>query len=64
MHGIEIASVKNGEVDFKTFYQVLDWVMDFSFDNPEEALNGLDDNQIDEVLLAIYNAYKKPSKKK
>ena len=23
MHGIEIASIKNGEVDFKTFYHVL-----------------------------------------
>ena len=64
MHGIEIDSIKNGEVDFKTFYHVLDWVMHFAFDDPEEALSGLDDNQIDEVLLAIYNSYKEPSKKK
>ena len=64
LHKIEVSSIKNGEIDFSTFYDALEWVMNFAFENPEDELKGLDDNQIDEVLLAIYNKYKEPSKKK
>jgi hypothetical protein len=64
LHRMEVSSIKNGEIDLTTFYNALEWILDFAFENPEESLKGLDDNQIDEVLLAIYNKYKEPSKKK
>jgi len=46
------------------YYDVLEWVMDFAWESPEESLDHLDDNQCDEVLAAVYSAYKEPSKKK
>ena len=64
LHSLEIRSVSDGEVDLNKFYEVLEWVMDFAFKNPEDTFAKLDDNQIDEVLLAVYNEYKEPSKKK
>jgi|TARA_R110001583_G_scaffold45091_1_gene142416 hypothetical protein len=64
LHGMEVKSIKDGDVDLSTFYHVLNWIMDFAFDDPEKSLGNLEDNQIDEVLLAIYNKYKEPSKKK
>lgn len=64
LHGLEVKSIKEGEVDLASFYDALNWIMDFAFDNAEESLSGLKDNEIDEVLLAIYNQYKEPSKKK
>lgn len=64
LHSIEVKSVKDGDIDLSSFFDVLDWVMNYAFDKPEELLNHLDDNQVDEVLLAIYNNYKEPSKKK
>ena len=56
--------MKDGDIDLSSFFDVLSWVMDYAFDDAEKELNHLDDNQIDEVLLAIYNNYKEPSKKK
>ena len=64
LHSIEVKSVKDGDIDLSSFFDVLNWVMDHAFDDAEKVLNHLDDNQIDEVLLAIYNNYKEPSKKK
>jgi len=64
LHSLEIKSAVGGEVDLTKFYEVLNWVMDFSFEDPEKTLGHLDDNQIDEVLIAVYNEYKSPSKKK
>ena len=64
LHSMEISCMKDGELDFSKFYIVLEWIMDFAFENPEEKLNSFDDNEIDEILLAIYNRYKEPSKKK
>jgi hypothetical protein len=64
LHSIEVRSVKDGDIDLSSFFDVLNWVMNHAFDKPEELLDHLDDNQVDEVLLAIYNQYKEPSKKK
>ena len=64
LHSIEVRSVKDGDIDLSSFFDVLDWVMNHAFDKPEESLDHLDDNQVDEVPLAIYNQYKAPSKKK
>ena len=54
----------NGNVDSSKFYAVLEWIMDFAFEDAEKELSHLDDNQIDVVLMDIYNTYKVPSKKK
>ena len=43
---------------------MMDWIMDFAFDDPEKKLGKLSDNEVDEVLIAIYNSYKEPNKKK
>ena len=67
LHRLEVAAVdlKTGEMRSKGFYDVLEWIMNFALSNPDKELSQLDDNQIDEVLIAIYNKYKKgPSKKK
>ena len=65
LHRLEIKAIKkDGEMDMEKYYDVLEWVMDFAWDSPEEALAELTDNQCDEVLAAIYSAYKEPSKKK
>tara|TARA_R110002020_G_scaffold155722_1_gene336975 strand:- start:13432 stop:13692 length:261 start_codon:yes stop_codon:yes gene_type:complete len=64
LHSLEIQSATDGEIDISKFYNVLNWVMDFAFEDAESALGKLGDNEIDEVLLAIYNDYKEPSKKK
>lgn len=64
LHGMEVMSVQKSEVDYVKFYDVLNWVMEFAFDNPEKSFENLNDNEIDEVLLAVYNRYKEPSKKK
>jgi hypothetical protein len=64
LHSLEIQSAPTGEIDISKFYNVLNWVMDFAFENAEETLGELNDNEIDEVLLAVYNRYKEPSKKK
>ena len=64
LHRIEVSCIKDDNVDMEKFIIVLDWVMQFAFDDPEAILGKLDDNQIDQVLIAIYNGYKAPSKKK
>tara|TARA_R100001163_G_C5057140_1_gene193643 strand:+ start:390 stop:650 length:261 start_codon:yes stop_codon:yes gene_type:complete len=64
LHGLEVNSTANGEFDMSKFYNVLNWIMEFAFEKPEEKLGKFEDNQIDEILLAIYNQYKEPSKKK
>jgi|TARA_B100001287_G_C22494358_1_gene440475 hypothetical protein len=64
LHQLEVDCVIDEKVNMQQFLKVLDWVMEFAFDNPEQTLGHLDDNSIDEVLMAIYNSYKEPSKKK
>jgi len=65
LHRLEIRAInKDGEMDMEKYYDVLEWVLDFAWENPEETLDHLDDNQCDEVLAAVYSAYKEPSKKK
>tara|TARA_R100000808_G_scaffold11030_1_gene28768 strand:- start:489 stop:752 length:264 start_codon:yes stop_codon:yes gene_type:complete len=65
LHKLEIQAVGiGGEVDTAKFYIVLEWVMDFAFTDAEKALGHLDDNQVDEVLMEVYNSYKEPNKKK
>tara|TARA_R110000803_G_scaffold153330_2_gene218224 strand:- start:13735 stop:13998 length:264 start_codon:yes stop_codon:yes gene_type:complete len=65
LHKLEVGAVsKKGEIDTSKFFIVLDWILNYSFTDPEKDLGKLDDNSIDEVLMAIYNAYKEPNKKK
>ena len=66
LHRIEVAAVnlKTGETNSEKFYDMLEWVMNYAFENPEESFAKLDDNQIDEVLIAAYNQYKAGVSKK
>lgn len=64
LHRLEIRAInQDGEMIMEKYYDVLEWVMDFAWSNPEETLEKLDDNQCDEVLASVYSAYKEPSKK-
>ena len=66
LHRIEVAAVnlKSGEMNSDKFYDMLEWIMDFAFDNPEELFAKLDDTQVDEILIAAYNKYKAGVSKK
>jgi len=65
LHKLEVGAITDkGVVDTAQFLNVLDWILNYSFTDPEKQLGKLDDNSIDEVLMAIYNAYKEPNKKK
>lgn len=65
LHRLEVSAVStDGTVDSGKFYTVLEWVMEFAFKDAEKSLGHLDDNQIDIVLMDIYNQYKVPDKKK
>jgi hypothetical protein len=66
LHRIEVAAVdlKSGEMNSNKFYDMLEWIMDFAFDKPEELFAKMDDTQIDEVLIAAYNQYKAGVSKK
>jgi len=65
LHKLEVGAVTvKGSINTSNFLSVLDWILNYSFTNPEKDLGALDDNEIDEVLMAIYNAYKQPNKKK
>ena len=65
LHKLEVGAITDkGVIDTAQFLNVLDWILNYSFTDPETQLGKLDDNAIDEVLMAIYNAYKEPNKKK
>ncbi len=65
LHRLEIKAVAiDGEVDQTKYFDVLDWVMNFAFEDPEKSLSKLDDNEVDEILATVYQEYKGISKKK
>ena len=65
LHRLEINILhKDGSVNLDKYYDVMEWIMRFAFEDAEKALGHLDDNQIDTVLSEIYSRYKNPSKKK
>lgn len=66
LHRIEVAAVnlKSGEMNSDKFYDMLEWIMDFAFDKPEELFAKMDDTQVDEILIAAYNQYKAGISKK
>lgn len=66
LHRMELSSVdlNSGEMNSNRFYDMLEWIMEFAFDKPEEQFAKLDDNQIDEILIEAYNQYKSGVSKK
>ncbi len=65
LHKLEVKAItKEGEINTEKFFDVLDWVLNFGFSDPEKDLGKLDDNAIDSVLMSVYNAYKDPNPKK
>ena len=66
LHRIEVSAVdlNSGEMNSDKFYDMLEWIMDFAFDKPEELFAKMDDTQVDEILIAAYNQYKAGVSKK
>ena len=66
IHRMEVAAIdlKTGEMNNDKFYDMLDHIMNFSFTNPEKLFAEMDDNVIDEILIAAYNKYKSGVSKK
>lgn len=66
LHRMEVAAIDltTGDMNSNKFYDMLEWIMEFAFDQPEEQFAKLDDNQIDEILIAAYNEYKSGVSKK
>lgn len=65
LHKLELGAITaDGQIKPEAFYDVLDWVLNYAFDDPEKSLGKLDDNGIDAVLMSIYNAYKNIDEKK
>ena len=67
MHRLEIESIEGGEVSMSKYFDLIEWVMIYAWDgedNVEKALKKFDDNQIDEIVTAVYQAYKDVDPKK
>ena len=67
MHRLEIESIEGGEVSMSKYFDLIEWVMIYAWDredNVEKALKKFDDNQIDEIVTAVYQAYKDVDQKK
>ena len=66
LHRMELNAIdlNTNEINHEKFYDLLEWVMNFSFKKPQEIFADMDDNQIDEVLIAAYNQYKAGVSKK
>ena len=64
LHKKEVKVYWDEELNTDAYYDLLDWIMNKAFRNPEKSLGKLEDHQVDEVLSAIYQEYKGISKKK
>jgi len=64
LHRKEIKVYWDNKLDTDAYYELLDWVMNKAFKNPEEALGKFKDEETDDILSAIYQEYKGVSKKK
>ena len=54
LHRKEIKVYWDNKLDTDAYYELLDWVMNKAFKNPEEALGKFKDEETDEILAAIY----------
>jgi|14_taG_2_1085336.scaffolds.fasta_scaffold146403_1 hypothetical protein len=65
LHKLEIDAANiGGDMDFGKYVELIDWVLKKALLTPEQKLEGLDDNEIDDVGSEIYQHYKNSSKKK
>ena len=66
LHRMEVSAIdlKTGDMDSAKFYDMLEYVMNFAFEKPEQLFAEMDDNKIDEVILAAYNKFKSGASKK
>ena len=66
IHRMEVSAIdlKSGEMNNEKFYDMLDFVMNLAFNKPEKIFADMDDNIIDEILIAAYNTYKAGVSKK
>ncbi|HCV04694.1 MAG TPA: hypothetical protein DG048_18815 [Pseudoalteromonas sp.] len=65
LHRQEIRAAKGGEdIDPESFYGLLEHVRLLAFSDSEKQFKNLNDNQIDAVLVDVYNAYREGVSKK
>ena len=64
LHRLEMKVYWEDKLERDAYFDLLNWVMNAAFEDPETVLNNLDDSQIDEVLNDIYIHYKGLAKKK
>ena len=61
---IETANIDGDKMDFGKYVQLIDWVIEKALVSPAQKLEEFSDVEIDDIGSAIYNHYKKSSKKK
>ena len=64
LHRLEMKVYWDEKIDQDAYFNLLNWVMEKAFEDPEEKLKDLDDGQIDEILNKFYFHYKCISEKK
>ena len=65
LHRLEVQAIdSDGVFQQDKYYDVIEWIMDYAFNDAESVLGHLSDIEIDNVLTEIYSAYKEPPKKK
>ena len=64
LHRLEMYLYEGENINKEAYFNLLDWVMNKAFVDPEKSLEKLDDAAIDEVLNEIYIYYKELSQKK
>ena len=65
LHRLEVQAIdSDGVFQQDKYYDVIEWIMDYAFNDAESILGHLSDIEIDNVLTEIYSAYKEPPKKK
>tara|TARA_Y100000034_G_scaffold116589_1_gene155099 strand:+ start:2669 stop:2941 length:273 start_codon:yes stop_codon:yes gene_type:complete len=67
LHRLELESLSGKEVSMTKYYDLIEWVMEYAWDgidNAEKVLKKFDDNKIDEIVSAVYQAYKDVDPKK
>ncbi|MAE83504.1 MAG: hypothetical protein CMB80_12250 [Flammeovirgaceae bacterium] len=65
LHRAEIRAAKGTEeIDAEAFYELLEHVRELAFEDSEKIFAELNDNEIDAVLVEVYNAYRDGISKK
>ena len=64
LHRLEMKVYWDDKIDQDGYFDLLNWVMNKAFEDPEKMLKDYEDGKVDEILNDIYFHYKGLSKKK